>query len=355
LSIQRLKPDRYSILQQATTQRKLLKRLQLQTCQDSYSLVVVPYLEVCGASLEVLALSFQDRVSLMLGTAAFPNLHTLGISCPYARWRGGGNTQEFEEDFIRRCPNLMRFNGINESKQCSFLRALTAHCPLLEVLHLQIGVTDAVELTALLHACPRLHTIALRSRYGTKIEDIAAIAEHCPNLRSFLLKELSDDMIAAIIPRLPQMEHLALVSGCSDTVLPIHLLPGRCGNLRSLTLSSVADISEPAFITLLGTVPLLEELDLNTLAQPCLSDNILRALAKGCPHLRRLHCFGRDPNDRDLTVEGFSALLQGCRALEGLDAWYPVWILAKSAGVPVRQIVNTRWNCAYEDATDWEA
>jgi hypothetical protein len=313
--------------------------------------VVVPYLEVCGASLEVLALSFQDRVQLVQGTVAFPNLHTLGISCPYARWRGGGNTPEFEEDLIGRCSNLISFNGINESKQCSFLRALTAHCSLLEVLHLQIGVTDTAELTALLHACPRLHTIALRSRYGTKTEDIAAIAEHCPNLRSFLLREPSDDMVTAIAPRLPQMEHLALVSGCSETVLPVYLLPGRCGNLRSLTLSSVADISESALISLLGT----EELDLNTLAQPCLSDSILHALAKGCPHLRLLRCFGRDPNDRDLTVEGFKALLQGCRALEGLDAWYPVWSLAKSAGVSVRQIVNTRWNCAYEDATDWEA
>jgi hypothetical protein len=312
-------------------------------------------LEACGASLEVLDLSFQDSLPLVLGTATFPSLHTLGLT--YARWLGGGTTAEFEMDFLSRCPNLVRFSGNDETQRSGYLGALTARCPLLEMLSLRIGAIDTAELTALLQACPKVHTIALRSQYGTNPEDIAAVAEHCQRLHSFLLTEPTADMVAAIVPRLPQLEHLVLASGSSETVLPIDILPGQCGNLRSLNLSSFTDFSEPALIALIGTVPLLEELDLRTVMPPCLSDNILRALAKGCPRLRLLRCGGggRNPNDGNLTVEGFTALMQGCRALEGFDAWNPMWRLAKSAGVPVRRVVSTRWTCAYEDACDWEA
>jgi hypothetical protein len=84
LSIQRLTPEQCSILQQATALRKMLRRLQVETCKLPYSLAVAPYLEACGASLEVLDLSFQDSLPLVLGTATFPSLHTLGLT--YASW-----------------------------------------------------------------------------------------------------------------------------------------------------------------------------------------------------------------------------------------------------------------------------
>jgi hypothetical protein len=155
-----------------------------------------------------------------------------------------------------------------------------------------------------------------------------------------------------IAPRLPQIEHLALTSGSSNTVLPINVLPGRCEHLKSLALSSLNDIPESALIDLLNTVPLLEEISLHTTLGPCISNEILCTLGKVCPRLRRASfiCL----NVGGLTVEGFHALAQGCRALEKVDAWKRVGRIAKAAGIPVCRIQSTRWRGAYESAYDWE-
>jgi hypothetical protein len=205
-----------------------------------------------------------------------------------------------------------------------------------------------------LQACKHVHTIVLLTRDGTKTAaDVAAIAEHGHKLHSLMLDEPTAEMIDAMAPRLPQIEHLALVSGSSRLVLPIDRLSGRCSHLRSLMLTTMRDLPESKLIALLSGMPLLEELVAKSLLGSCLTDNILCALGKLCPHLRRLrlslHCM--DPIDP--AVESFHALAQGCRALEAVECDNVVGPIARAVGIPVRDFTCPRWQGAYENAGYW--
>jgi hypothetical protein len=194
LSIQYLEEDLCAILQQATTQGKLLRRLQVEARGNCYDLALAPYLVSCGASLEVLSLSFQNSLPLLLGAAEFPLLHTLDLD--FTRWYGGETTAEFENDFLRRCPNLLRFSGYDSTGRCAYLRALSTHCPLLQMISLHCKTIDTAELVVALRACTQLHTVVLKSRDGRKTAaDVAAITEHCHNLHSLMLDEPTAEMI----------------------------------------------------------------------------------------------------------------------------------------------------------------
>jgi hypothetical protein len=324
----------------------------MEVRDNSYETVVAPYLEACGATLEVLALTAPDARRLLHEETMFSSLHTLGLENP--RWYDSETAANFESDFLRRCPNLVRFSGAAGMEYSAYLRALTLHCPLLQVLSLECSTIDTADLIALLRACTQLHTIMLRplDRY-TKPADIAAIAEHGHNLRSLLLDEPTAEMIDAIAPRLPQIEHLALISGCSWVVLPIDQLVGHCGNLRSLKLTCLQELSEPALVALLSGTPLLEELDLKSYREPCLTDIVLRALGKSCPRLRLLSFSTADP--KDITADSFKALAQGCRGLQGFAGGYTTWKLAREAGIPIRRIVSKRWDGVFEAAYNWVA
>jgi hypothetical protein len=307
LSIQYLKEDKCAILQQATAQRKLLRRLQVEVRGNCYERALAPYLVTCGSTLEVLSLAFQNSLPLLLGATKFPSLHTLDLG--FTRWNGGVTTAEFENDFLHRCPNLIRFSGSDSTGRSAFLRALAKHCPLLQVLSLHCKGIDTAELVVALRACTQLHTVMLKSSEGTKPEDGAAIAEHCHNLHSLLLDEPTADLIDTIVPRLPQIEHLVLRTGSSEVILPIHVLTGRCDQLKSLTLGSLNEIPESALIDLLSTLPLLEEIYLHTVVGPCISNAVLSALGKACSRLRRASFICLKAGD--VRVEGFRALAQG--------------------------------------------
>jgi hypothetical protein len=223
--------------------------------------------------------------------------------------------------FLRHCPNLQHIYSteLDDTEDC--LHTLAQSCPSLTALHYgyryeDSGVySDHTALGAVLLACKELHTLNFLTREVITHGHVAAVAEHGQKLKSLRIvlgvEGLQDaDCISILAPRLSRLEHLGLDSLENPTEDSLRLLAQHCQRLVGLDLSGFQEPGgSPALASLITALPGLQELDLSFVH--CLDDNTLAAMGESCARLQRLRiCF-----TQGFTVEGITALVQGCAAL----------------------------------------
>jgi hypothetical protein len=228
---------------------------------------------------------------------------------------------------ITSSPRLRSFSFDNLGYSIDCLNALAAHCPLLQVLCYENSNANSVDpLVHVLQACPNIEVVNVLSVMGfnnmsTTVRDatIAAILQHCRNLKAFGVPSLetvmSAESLQVLAARLPDLHHLYLDNCPAASNAPVLALMQDCHNLRSLDLSAHNDfVSEAALIALISNLPQIVDL---RLSQCDWTDPVLIAIGAHCPLLQVLNLCSYS----EYTDAGIEAVVRGCPALKRVLLW----------------------------------
>jgi hypothetical protein len=215
---------------------------------------------------------------------------------------------------VQRSRNLLSFHfKSSREDRPSCPPALAACTHLRNLAYYDVTETDLLVLLAVLKSCIRIEHLELKGR-GYAIEQLPKeICQHCVNLQALALHS-NYGVVTIIEARLGNLKHLSMDHIYCDNDMPLLTLAQHCRGLRSLALRGLSgDFTEGALVTLLSSLPALEELDLHHCER--VSDSALAAVGTHCPHLRQL-CM-RDCGG--YSVDGILAVAQRCRALKEVD------------------------------------
>jgi hypothetical protein len=249
----------------------------------------------------------------------FPNLIRLHLHCEH-----GFDELEWQFHLLERCPRLLSFTYCGDlSPETSCLSTLAAHCPQLQELHCECGSPTPTSLINVLLSCRGLHTIDFMASYEISPQHLAALVQHGASIRAFRTQRAESYIVSLLCPWISQLQHLALDSLDCESDAPIQLIAQHCGQLESLSLQELSGASAGALVELFTRLPRLAELDLASAY--AVSNDVLLAIAKHCPRLRRICLDGfprnssADPDGKyscnTSLQEGFTAMLTGCREL----------------------------------------
>jgi hypothetical protein len=292
-----------------------LNILELWRCKHSSTSTTRRLIAHLAPTLERLVLGDSEGVSSLPENRAMDKLQYLSIM------RVKQNDANICA-FTARCRNLLYFHNDNMSNKDDCLYVLAQSCPSLMSLHYGNAAPGSIAgLEAVLLACKELRTIHFTGHSGFTNTHVASIVKHCKKLRALRLEMcvngINEECMAILAPRLAEIRNLALVRCHFTTDAPLHMIAQHCRELRSLSLVNLMalglrPITEGTLVTLLSSLPFLEELDLSYAVD--VSDTVLGTVARKCPSLHTLALL----HTQGFREDGILALAAGCRNLEKL-------------------------------------
>jgi hypothetical protein len=216
---------------------------------------------------------------------------------------------------LQNSPNMLTFFYDNTSASRQFCPSALAACTKLRnIVYTGTSESDASVLCTVLRCCRRIAFLDVDGSDRAMERLLPAVASHCRNLRALSLHGLggfTSADIATIEARLNKLEHLSIHNLRCENDLPLLTLAKHCRGLRSLALRGLSGTyTDGALVTLLSSLPALEELDLKECGD--LSDAAMAAIGDHCPHLWQLcmrGCAG-------FTVTGMLSIVRGCTTLK---------------------------------------
>jgi hypothetical protein len=300
--------------------KQILLRSDTGFCPSAFSVFIGKHLH----NLETLSLQSCCTLDPLVLPAPLSMLHTLLLDNIY---RGIHELHDVHA-LVANCPHLLRFFAPLFGVSDAVLRLLGAHCPRLQQLHVRLaptgeGANDIAALLSVLQGCRDLRILELATDTHLTNEQSTALAAHCRGLTAIKLHTIPADIVALVLPSLGSLQHLMVGSFAINSPLPPLLLvslAAHCRQLRSLSLKlSATQGTEDALVTLFQNLPFLEDISLRGCAVGSVTDVVLRAIGAHCEHLRRL-CLSSNILARVVyTQEGIKALQDGCPHLRELS------------------------------------
>jgi hypothetical protein len=261
----------------------------------------------CAATLEELHLENTTVVSCTIN-CTLPKLRLLLL------WEKSLNAENFNS-LLEKCPNLLTllYNDTTES-HIACPPALATCKKLRNLVYCGIKEGEVTTVRGVLQACPKLEHVELKGSDAAIEQLLPAISDFCVNMRTLSLESetgFTSAAISAIEPRLSGLRHLRIdMLRCEDDQ-PLLTLAQHCNGLLTLSLRELhGSFSDAALVTLLSSLPALEELDVTAVDE--LSDEALTALSTHSPHLRQLIL----TDAAGYSHAGMLALVRGCTALK---------------------------------------
>jgi hypothetical protein len=290
-----------------------LMSLHMERCGVVDSTELGFLLSMCSRTLKSLSLT-GCIITSALPVNILPNLEWLHISDSLIGL-------DVVRGLITACLNLRSYSCSNLSEKDGIFDALASHCPLLRNLSYGRGRLSVASLVRLLRSCTKIEVVNLfcdeEPDVGTRDQHIAAVIEHCTNLKAFCAgnkgrpARFSRSTLQAVAARAKDLRHLCLhgLDDDADTESGIRAIAQNCGTLKSLELDTYeSSIPCGALTSLVSNLHSIEELCIYS----SLDDNVLTAIAANCPLLRVLNLCGCD----GYTMQGLAAVAYNCTALQ---------------------------------------
>eukprot|EP00928_Gymnodinium_smaydae_P030444 TRINITY_DN22646_c0_g3_i1.p1 TRINITY_DN22646_c0_g3~~TRINITY_DN22646_c0_g3_i1.p1 ORF type:complete len:755 (+),score=90.07 TRINITY_DN22646_c0_g3_i1:232-2265(+) len=261
---------------------------------------------------------------------------------------------------LRHCPSLRQLRLRHAAVTDPGMKSIVENCPNLSELELRYGTVTDVGIEVVAQGCRQLQTFSLNcecvtesgikalGRHCRNLTDISifsanqysdvsvqCVAQHCPSLRSMLLKGTSilfgDKGLEGVAQHCRYLQKLGLRSQ-RVTDHGLQIIAEACCALEELDVDQCGELTDIGFQAVAKCCPNLRVLKCGQGHQededcPRLSNVGLQCLARGCPHLETIDMDRKSPHTRELalefaasvTDEALQSLALCCPALKDLD------------------------------------